>query len=229
MITAFSDAFVRATEPHAAWAWEQLETFTAFLPSGPWTADLGECLYRQGGRDLRISILGTFDESDGSWLWGWANPGFGDAPVVGASAAVRACGVRDGVPEFTGEGVDLSGFADPRMAVEHLAFGAMGVIGAAGYLGVEAAPGTRLYLVPDDPAVPRTAPDALTLPRVLLTGAGAVPGAAHRAVVDGYFTHHGIARRPSPAGVVADLPGGAPVAVTFDEAGRIASVNVTAG
>ncbi|RST08027.1 hypothetical protein E2C00_24280 [Streptomyces sp. WAC05374] len=228
MITSFSDAFVRATEPHAAWGWEQLEVFTAFMPSGPWTADLGRCLYQQGGRDLRISVLGTFDESDGSWLWGWANPGFGDMPVVGASAEVRRRGERAGVPEFTEAGLDLSAFPDPRMAVERLAFGAMGVLAAAGYLGVEAAPGTRLYLVPDDPSVPRTAPDAVTLPRVLLTGAGAVEGAVPRAVVGGYFAHHGLAQRPSPDAIGADLPNGAPVTVSFDEAGRIASVNVTA-
>ncbi|MER7110766.1 DUF6882 domain-containing protein [Streptomyces sp. NPDC000229] len=228
MITSFSDAFVRATEPHAAWGWEQLEAFTAFMPSGPWTADLGQCLYQQGGRDLRISILGTFDESDGSWLWGWANPGFGDMPVAGASAAVRECGLRDGVREFTEEGLDLSSFPDPRMAVEHLAFGAMGVIGAAGYLGVEAAPGTRVYLVPDDPTVPRTVPDAVTLPRVLLTGAGLIDGAVPRRVVGGYFAHHGLPQRPSPTGIGAGLPNGSAVTVSFDEAGRIASVDVTA-
>ncbi|WP_149180773.1 DUF6882 domain-containing protein [Streptomyces sp. TRM49041] len=226
MISSFGESFVRATEPHAAWGAEQLEAFSDFLPSGPWTADLAACVYRQGGLDLAVGLLGTFDESDGSWLWAWANPGFGGTPVVALAERLRRYGAEHGVPEFAEELVELSGFADPQMAVEQLAFAAMGVLGSPGYLGVEAAPGTRAYLVPDDPRVPRTAPDPVTLPRVLLTGMGLVPGADARAVVTGYFARHGLARHPAPDGIRAVLPNGTPVEVTFDEAGRITRVNV---
>ncbi|MFE7777214.1 DUF6882 domain-containing protein [Streptomyces sp. NPDC057445] len=223
MISSLSEAFVRATQPHAAWGWEQLEAFTAFMPTGPWTAQLDRCAYQQGGVELRISVLGTFDASDNSWLWGWANPGFSELPAVGAAEAVRRFGQTHGIREFTDEPVSLSGFADPRMAVEQLAFGAMGVLGAAGYWAVEAAPGTGLYLVPDDPQVPRVGPDPVTLPRVLLTGAGLTGGPA-RPVVAGYFAHHGLPQREAGDTITAEFPGGTVVDVAFDDAGRIASV-----
>ncbi|MFJ9797095.1 DUF6882 domain-containing protein [Streptomyces sp. NPDC101145] len=229
MITSFSEGFVRATEPHAAWGMEQLEAFTGFLPSAPWTADLDACVYRQGGIELRVGLLGTFDQSDGSWLWGWANPGFAGAPVVAAAEALRRFGEERGVPELAREAVDLSGFDDPAMAVERLAFGAMGLLGAAGYIGVQAGPATRAYLVPDDPRVPVQAPDPVTLPRVLLTAVSALPDAAPRAVVAGYFARHGLPAHPAePGALAAGLPNGSSVHVTFDAAGRIAQVNVSA-
>ncbi|OII69172.1 MULTISPECIES: DUF6882 domain-containing protein [unclassified Streptomyces] len=223
---AFSGAFVRATEPHAAWGVEQLEAFNAFVPPGPWTADLSRCVYRQGGVELTVGLLGTFDASDGTWMWGWANPGFAGAPVVAAAEGLRRFGTEHGVAEFSREVVDLSGFPDPATAVEQLAFGAMGVLGALGYMGVEAGPGTRAYLLADDPQVPRAAPQPVTLPRVLLSAVGLVPEAAPRAVVTGYFTRHALPWRPTAEGVAAELPDGSTAAVAFDAAGRIASVDV---
>ncbi|MFJ9853648.1 DUF6882 domain-containing protein [Streptomyces sp. NPDC101150] len=224
----FSEAFVRVVEPHAAWAAEQLETFNAFMPTGPWSADLDRRLYQQGGRDLRISILGSYDESDGSWLWGWANPGFQGTPAVGAAQSLRQFGQAHGVREFTEEVLGLSGCGDPRMAVETLAFAAMGVLGAAGYIGVQASPDARLYMVPDDPQVPLAAPDPVTLPRMLLTGAGVHPGGSARSVVSGYFARHRLPQRPGSGRISAELPNGSTADVSFDDAGRIASVEVGA-
>ncbi|MEU7565369.1 DUF6882 domain-containing protein [Streptomyces fradiae] len=229
MISSFSEGFVRAVEPHAGWGIGQLEAFTGFLPSGPWTADLDACVYRQGGLDLRVGLLGSYDGSDGSWMWAWANPGFAGTPVAAAAEALRRFGEERDVPEFARELVSLAGFDDPHMAVERLAFGAMGVLGAAGYIGVEAGPGTRAYLVPDDPAVPIPAPDPVTLPRVLLTAVGLVPDLRPRAVVAGYFARHGLEARPvADGGLGAALPDGSAVEVAFDAEGRIARVNVTA-
>ncbi|WP_329031618.1 hypothetical protein OIE71_01660 [Streptomyces sp. NBC_01725] len=224
--TTFSDAFLRMTERHAAWGAQQLEAFNEFMPTGPWTADLDQRLYRQAERDLRISVLGSFDTSDGSWLWGWANPGFGGTPVVGAADEIRRLGEAHGIPEFTTDLVDLSAFDDPRFAVETLAFGAMGALGARGYIGVQASAEGRLYMVPDDPQVPRAVPDGITLPRVLLTGAGLLPGSSARAVVAGYFDHHGLTPRQEAELISADLPGGATADVLFDGAGRVASVKM---
>ncbi|WP_381803119.1 DUF6882 domain-containing protein [Streptomyces niveus] len=224
--TTFSDAFLRMTERHAAWGAQQLEAFNEFMPTGPWTADLDQRLYRQAERDLRISVLGSFDTSEGSWLWGWANPGFGGTPVVGAADGIRRLGQAHGIPEFTNDLVDLSAFDDPRFAVETLAFGAMGALGSSGYIGVQASPEGRLYMVPDDPQVPRAAPDAITLPRVLLTGTGLLAGSSARAVVAGYFDHHGLTRRQEADRISADLPGGSAVDVLFDAAGRVASVEM---
>lgn len=220
----FSEAFVRTVEPHAAWGAEQLETFNAFLPAGDWTADLDQCLYRQGGRDLRISVLGTWDVRDGSWLWGWANPGFGSAPVARAAHAVRRFGHEQGIPEFTNELIALAGAEDPRMAAETLAFGAMAVLGAPGYIGVQASQDARLYFVPDDPRVPRATPDPVTLPRILMNGAGIFRRSEHQ-VVTGYFDRHGVPQRQTADGIGVQLPDGTPVSIRFDSYGRIASID----
>lgn len=228
MTAKFSDPFLGLTEQHAAWGAEQLETFNEFMPIGEWSADLGQCLYRQSGRELRISLLGTFDVNEHSWLWAWANPGFAGSPVVAAAERLRAYGQAHGLGEFTEECVPLAGHDDPRRAAETLAFTAMGVLGAAGYIGVQASADGRAYMVPNDPRVPRAEPDAITLPRVLLTGAGLLGGSARR-VVAGYFGHHDLPQRRTDDRWSAGLPDGGTVDVLFDDLDRIASVHVNTG
>ncbi|MGW0703373.1 DUF6882 domain-containing protein [Streptomyces sp. NPDC002867] len=228
MTTTFSEPFLRLSEQHAAWGAEQLEAFNEFLPMGEWSADLGQCLYRQSGRELRISLLGTFDTDEQSWLWAWANPGFQGSPVVQAAETLRAYGRTHGLPEFTSELLHLAGHEDPRRAAETLAFTAMGVLGASGYIGVQANPSARAYLVPDDPRVPVAEPSAITLPRVLLTGAGLLGGSARR-VVEGYFAHHDLPVRRAADRMSAGLPDGGTVDVLFDDLDRIASVHINSG
>ncbi|MEU7485375.1 DUF6882 domain-containing protein [Streptomyces sp. NPDC042319] len=222
--SAFSEAFVRTVQPYAAWGAEQLETFNAFLPEGDWSADLDQCSYRQGRQELQISVLGTWDVRDGSWLWGWANPGFGNKPVAGAAHAVRRFGHEQQIPEFTSDLVNLSGAPDPRMAAETLAFGAMSVLGAPGYIGAQASPEARVYFVPNDPQVPRASPDPVKLPRMLMTGAG-IFGGAESQVVTGYFGRHGVELQRTEDGFSVVLPDGTPVSIRFDGQGRISSID----
>jgi hypothetical protein len=214
-------------EPHAAWGMRQIEEFNEFLPIGPWTVNLDERRYRQSGRELRISVLGSFDTAEGSWLWGWANPGFGKLPVVAAAEALRGFGEEHGVPEFAEELVDLSGFADPRYAAEMLAFGAMGVLRADGYIGVQANETGRLYMVPDDPQVPVAGPDPVALPRLLMNGAQFFNRSAFE-VAAGYFHHFGLPWRQEDDTVLAELPGGTSATVQFDPHGRISAVSMGA-
>ncbi|MGW0661528.1 DUF6882 domain-containing protein [Streptodolium elevatio] len=223
----FSDAFVRAAGPHGAWVGEQLEAFNAFMPMGEWSVNLNDRVYRQSGREVAVSVLGSFSTGDDSWLWGWANPSWGDPEVTSAARALRAIGERDGIPEFTTDLVPLSGFADPRMAAETIAFAAMGLLGSDGYIGVTANATGRLYMVVDDKQVPRARPDAITLPRMLLTGTGFLP-VPHEAVVSGYFAHHGLATRRVGDGVHATLDSGDTVEVDFDSAGRVGQVRISA-
>jgi hypothetical protein len=227
MTTAFSDALLDAAEYHAVWGAEQLETLDSFVPGGPWTADLQTRLFRRGGREFVFAVLGTFDPAERSWLWGWANPGLQGTPAAAVAERARAFGHRYGVPEFTDGFLDLAGFPDPRYAAETLAFAAMGVTGSAGYLGVDAGPTTRLYLVPDDPQVPRAAPDPVTVPRFLLTGAGLF-GRSARTAVTGYLDHHGLPRHEEPGRLRATLPGGSAMTVDLDPAGRVGSIHLDA-
>ncbi|MYW00360.1 hypothetical protein GT354_19150 [Streptomyces sp. SID3343] len=71
---------------------------------------------------------------------------------------MRRFGHDHGIREFTDEIVGLPAFDNPRMAAETLAFGAMGILGAPGYLGIQANPDGRLHLVPDDPRTPARHP-----------------------------------------------------------------------
>ncbi|MET8628657.1 DUF6882 domain-containing protein [Kitasatospora sp. NPDC004669] len=221
----FCDAFLQEAERHAAWGTAQLEALDAGIPDGPWDVDLDTGVYRQGGREIRVAVLATYDLSERTWMWGWANPGLRGAPVVAATERVRDFGRAHGLPEFTEEVLDLSGFADSRRAAETLAFAAMGVTGAAGYLGVEAGPSTRLYLLPDDPRAPLAGVDPVTLPRILTTGATLI-GRSPRLAVSGYFDHFRLVQRQEETGISADLPDGGTVDVGFDGSGRIASVRV---
>ncbi|WP_381556941.1 DUF6882 domain-containing protein [Streptomyces eurythermus] len=223
MASEFSDAFLREAERHAAWGAAQLQALTAFLPEGPWTADLEACRYRQGGLELRVGVLGTYDTSEQSWMWGWANPGLRGTEVVSSSAAVERYGRAHGITELTEGALDLSGFPDPRRAAETLAFTGMGVAGAPGYIGAPAGPATQVYFLPDDPRVPRAGLDAVALPRTLLDGARLI-GHSARHVVGGYFDHHGVPHRTEDDRIVAELPGGGAAEVVFDAAGRIAGV-----
>ncbi|KPH99507.1 hypothetical protein OV450_5220 [Actinobacteria bacterium OV450] len=226
MVNGFSDAFLLEAERHAAWGAAQLEALTAFLPQGLWTADLPSCLYRQGGLELRVAVLGTYDTDEQSWMWGWAKPGLRGTEVVALTGAIERYGRAHGIAEFTAETLDLSGFDDPRRAAETLAFAGMGVAGAPGYIGLPAGPGTQVYFLPDDPQVPRAGIDPVTLPRTLVTGAGLIGRSARRAVT-GYFEHHGTPVREDADRITADLPGGTPAEIDFDAAGRISGVRLT--
>jgi hypothetical protein len=227
MASEFSDAFLLEAERHAAWGAAQLDALTAFLPDGPWTADLSSCRYRQGDLDLRVAVLGTYDADERSWMWGWANPGMRGTEVVALTGAVERYGRAHGIRELTEESVRLSGFDDPRRAAEMLAFTGMGVTGAPGYIGVPAGPATQVYFLPDDTRVPRAGLDPVALPRTLLTGAGLIGRSARHAVC-GYFDHHGVALREEGDRIVAELPGGDAVEVAFDAVGRIAGTVVKA-
>ncbi|CAM5477354.1 hypothetical protein SGLAM104S_05941 [Streptomyces glaucescens] len=158
MVSGFSEALLLEAERHAAWGAAQLDALTQFLPDGPWTADLPSCLYRQGGLELRVAVLGTYDMEEQSWMWGWANPGLRGTEVVALTTAVERYGRAHGIPELTADVLPLSGFDDPRHAAELLAFTGMGVAEAPGYIGVPAGPATQVYFLPDDTQVPRAGP-----------------------------------------------------------------------
>ncbi|AJF68815.1 DUF6882 domain-containing protein [Streptomyces vietnamensis] len=225
MTSTFSENFLLEAERHAAWGAAQLDVLGAFLPDGPWTADLPSCVYRQGDLELRVAVLGTYDTEERSWMWGWANPGLRGTEVVELPAAIARYGRAHAIPELTAEVLDLSGFDDPRRAAEMLAFTGMGVAEAPGYIGVPAGPGTRVYFLPDDARVPRAELDPVSLPRLLLTGAGLI-GHSARQVVHGYFDHHGVPQRAEGDRIVAELPAGNAAVVGFDELGRISGIDV---
>lgn len=226
MTNGFSDQFLLEADRHSVWGAAQLEALLDFLPEAPWSADLPTCSYQQGAVRLRVGVLGTYDMERGSWLWGWANPGLGGSDVVALSAAVARYGQAHGIPEFTTEELDLSGFDDPRRAAEMLAFAGMGVANTPGYIGQPAGPGTQVYFLPDDPKVPSAELDPVALPRVLMAGVSLI-GRSPRQAVTGYFEHHGVPHRVEGDRLIADLPTGNAAVVSFDRMGRIGGIRLT--
>ncbi|TXS04993.1 hypothetical protein EAO73_13560 [Streptomyces sp. col6] len=227
MTNEFSDQFLLEAERHSVWGVAQLEALMDFLPRAPWSADLSTCSYQQGEVQLRVSLLGTFDMEQGSWLWGWANPGFAGSEVVSLSAAVARYGQAHRIPEFTASEVDLSGFDDPRRAAEMLAFAGMGVANAPGYIGQPAGPGTQVYFLPDDAKVPSARLDPVALPRVLMTDVALIGHSPKQAVMS-YFEHHEVPQRVESDRLLADLPNGNAVVVSFDSMDRIGNIQVMA-
>ena len=69
-----------------------------------WSVDLAECVIRFdcGNRLLSspVQIVGTYDETDGSFLWGWDNP---SVPVEVTKAALLAkrFGEKHGIADFS--------------------------------------------------------------------------------------------------------------------------------
>lgn len=227
MVSHFSEAFLLETERHAAWGAAQLAALDRFLPEAPWTADLPSRTFQKGDVELRVSVIGTYDVQRRSWMWGWANPGLRGTEIVALGGDVRRYGRVHGIGELTEDILLLGGFDDPRHAAELLAFTAMGVVGAPGYIGVMGGPETRVYFLPEDDRVPRPAPHPVTLPRVLHTGAGLIALSA-RTVVGGYFEHHGIAYEDFGDLITAELPDGSAVEVRLDEEDRITGIDVKA-
>ncbi|MCX4451367.1 DUF6882 domain-containing protein [Streptomyces sp. NBC_01789] len=227
MTNNFSDQFLLEAERHSVWGAAQLEALMHFLPEAPWSADLSTCSYQQGEVQLRVGVLGTFDMEQGSWLWGWANPGLGGSEVVSLSAAVARYGQAHQIPEFIAEEIDLSGFDDPRRAAEMLAFAGMGVANAPGYIGQSAGPGTQVYFLPDDAKVPIAPLDPVTLPRLLMAGVSLI-GRSPKQAVMGYFEHHEVPQRVEGNRLFADLPTGNAAVVSFDSMGRIGNIQLTA-
>ncbi|NDU77137.1 hypothetical protein GWI34_31620, partial [Actinomadura sp. DSM 109109] len=78
-MSGFSPAFQRLGAALAAVVLQQQETLAEFLPREDWSADLTARTYTSGGVTVRVSLLGSYAARERTWLWGWANPQFGDA------------------------------------------------------------------------------------------------------------------------------------------------------
>lgn len=92
-MSGFSPAFTRLGTALAAVVLQQQETLAEFLPREDWSADLTARTYTSGGVTVRVSLLGSYAARERTWLWGWANPQFGDGhPAVEPTLAIRGWG-----------------------------------------------------------------------------------------------------------------------------------------
>jgi hypothetical protein len=213
-LPAFSEAFNAAGNRHAAWVSEQLETFLAFIPLGDWSVDHATRRYVQAGRTLVVDGLGTLSR-DGVWTWAWADPGtWGqNTAITEQSRRLRALGESQRISELTTPRFGLSGIEDapdgPRDAAEMIAWTAMGLLGARGYIGHSAAEdraGGRIYYVVCDTTVPAAMPRLDSVPRFVMEGA-ATFGEDPADCVLGYVEHYGWDWSRVPDGIVVAAEG----------------------
>jgi len=212
----------------AAAAIQQQDLFNEAVGSGPLQADLdARTLTGERGVLGGVSLLGSFSELDQTWLWGWANPGFGaDAAAVAPTVAVREFGAQHGISEFTTDSPDLSGFPEPAQAAITLAIAAGAVLGGRGVWSTAINEGRgQVYLHLADAQLPLAGFDAIATPRLLMTAVSVFPSDP-RQVVRGYFQHFGLPYDEGPDAIRAEAPSGSIVLATFDELGRLGTVNV---
>ena len=162
-VLAFSTAFIAAGNRHAAWVYEQIETFLDYMPLDEWSVDHDTRRYQQAGREFTVDALGRLAH-DGRWVWAWAEPESWaeDSALTERSRGLREQGHRLGIKELTAPVLDLSetdDADDPETAAEMLAWTAMGVSGARGYIGHAFTDEGRIYYLSFDESIPNPVPD----------------------------------------------------------------------
>ncbi|MEV5320922.1 DUF6882 domain-containing protein [Streptomyces sp. NPDC052687] len=224
MTVSFSDQLLALARPNLAWVCEQLDLFDSLVPAGVVSFDRDEPSVTRSGITLRAHAIGTY-ALDGTWMWAWANESYRDSAIAARSLELRELGEREGVPELTEPMPDLNHFPDPRLAADHLLLMCMGLLDARGGVICAVNERGRLFMVVDDPAVPRAEPRAARLATALRNGVALLPGSALQPV-RGWFARHGIEPAYGPGRVEGVLDGGDRVVVTLDGEG-VTGVEVT--
>ncbi|HET9172106.1 MAG TPA: hypothetical protein VFN97_21935 [Actinospica sp.] len=201
----FSPAFTAAGNRHAAWVYEQVETFLDYMPVDEWSVDHESGRYRQAGREFTVDALGRLDQS-GRWVWAWAEPeAWARNPALTERARqLREQGDRLGIKELTEPTLNLAEIADaddPEIAAEMLAWTAMGVAGARGYIGHTFSDENRVYYLAFDESIPTAEPDLGAAAHYLTQGADKFEEDPSDCVL-GYVEHHGWDWSRSADGIV---------------------------
>jgi hypothetical protein len=219
-MSGFSPAFQRLGAALAAVVLQQQETLAEFLPREDWSADLTARTYTSGGVTVRVSLLGSYAARERTWLWGWANPQFGDDhPSVEPTLVIRGLGERLGIPEFTTPEIDLSWYTGPAgHGGELIAMAAGGVLGGGGYIGA-GYDGGSAYLHVDDPQAPPAAWDPVPVPRLLTNAVSLFPHHPQLTLAR-LLSHHRVPFREAAGLTEARLPGGGVARARFDDLGR---------
>jgi hypothetical protein len=205
-VAAFSPAFTAAGNRHAAWVYEQIETFLDYMPVDDWSVDHATGRYRQAGREFRVDALGRLSH-DGRWYWAWgeADSWSADNPALTErSRLLRDEGDRLGIKELTSPVLGLAETADaddPEVAAEMLAWTAMGVAGARGYIGHTFADEGRVYYLAFDEPLPAAEPDIDGAAHFLSHGTAKFDEDATDCVI-GYVEHYGWDWSRSAEGIV---------------------------
>ena len=189
-----------------------------------WEADLDQRRLWLGERPYDIAMIGTSSEISNTWMWSWANPGYGAShPVVSAILPGCAKGREAGIPEFAAESFSLEGVTDygmrPGSAVAFLA------ARLSGAPAIYAAPyGSGIaYLAIFNLELP--VPTSETLPRMM--SACLEYSRNHRQTIGNFGAQRGLRPvRTNDGGIVLTYPNGTRVHCAFDDWSRVTQVRM---
>lgn len=204
---------------------ERLHAFNQRLPNGARSFDLDACTLTTGGTTISMQVIGTFSAERATWVWAWADenlPQFPDAIV--AAEDLRAYGERYGYEALTSPNVDLSEFGDADRAAEMLAFIAIAVLDARGYVSVPTGD-VRTYLVSHDPALPERGPrEPEDVYHYLRSAAERFPDVDQMELAAGYVDAVGGRYQQVPGGLVINLGEGS--MTLFYRDGKLISIGL---
>lgn len=189
-----------------------------------WEADLDKRKLWLGERVYDVAMVGTSSEISNTWMWSWANPGYGTShPAVKEILPGCARGREAGIPEFTAESFSLEGVTDygmrPGSAVAFL------TARLSGAPAVYAAPYDNgvAYLAVLDLDLPAPVPEAL--PRMM--SACLEYSGNHRQTIGNFGAQRGLKpARTDGGGIVLTYPDGTRAHCAFDDWNRVTQVRM---
>lgn len=211
---------------YAAVVLERQDAFETLVGDASWDADLGAARLQIGGRALRVALLGSASDADGSWLWARDNPTFGpDHPTTRPLRSLVDVGREHDIPELVRATVPLSSLSDPGGGpAMTIVTAACGLLGAGGYWPAPYDGGVA-YLAVLDGGVPVPVPDAMGLAELMQRALGAYPY-DNRLTVETYLGVHRLTARVEGTAVVAEV-GAREARFEFDAADRLVALEVS--
>jgi hypothetical protein len=190
-----------------------------------WRLDLATG-HARFGMDLSFpaQVIGTESETEGTWLWAWANP-HSRLPLtmLRRANALRELGERRGIPFLK-----TRSFSTDEVTAEQTAIVASGLCGHLPYYR-GAYPGGAVFFILEEPPPAIQGPyDARRIASVLLEAISNFP-IDHRAMSRAFLESQRFRLSDDEGCWTSQAPDGRMLKITFDPRGRIANVAARVG
>lgn len=192
--------------------------------SAQWEVDLDRRTLWLGERVYDVAIIGTSSEISNTWMWSWANPGYGTAhPAVAQILPGCEKGREAGIPEFTAESFSLDGVTNYGMRPgSAVAFLTARLSGAPAVYAAPYGDGVA-YLAVFNLELPT--PTAEALPRMM--SACLEHSGNHRQTIGNFGAQRGLKpARTEAGGIVLTYPDGTRAHCIFDDWNRVTQMRM---
>ncbi|WP_028452201.1 DUF6882 domain-containing protein [Chitinilyticum aquatile] len=178
------------------------------------------------GFKARPQMIGSGSAEKNSWLWPWANRLLGPPLKYQQDVLqLKALGEEQGIPEFTSKELQFGS----RLQAEHLALIAAGICGRHGLVRTSSTLvyGTVHSWFTLSDVLPLTAAEchAGNLVAAIRRAAACCP-VNQRRMVEHFFSQLELAAQPEPEALVASLPEGGTLRLSFDRKERISAISL---